>query len=288
MPPALAAALDKARGEQVDALAPTNFAAAVQAQRSSGQRCRSRPQCRTRCARECRKAKRHCAARRLPPRLRGNCSARVIKAREDALTAEAPKFAPEAWHEGRRALPRGDGGEREERHQECAATRGRSRSPAARSRADRDQGRHPQRSARADRAGRRSQGRQARAAQPAGGEALPRRSGTGNPAQSLRRERAAQARRAGSLRSAARDLSRAADRARVAGRGRRPGGHRSADPVVGRAAEADRRRRWSCRRSSTRACRRRCRRSASTRSSRRRKCAASSRSWPIATSRSRR
>ena len=85
---------------------PTSFAAAVQAQRDGGKdaaRGRRRGQ----------------DARASAGRRSGACSARiaaaatarqsldgVIKAREDALAAEAPKLAPRAWHEGRRALPR--------------------------------------------------------------------------------------------------------------------------------------------------------------------------------------
>ncbi len=185
---ALAAALDKARGEQVDALAPTNFAAAVQAHEAAvkdASRGRNADKVRARVQEGEAALRRATTAAAAARQLLGS----VIKAREDALTAEAPKFATRSVAEGSRALPRRDGRERAERHQECAATRGRSGSPAARSGADRDQGRHSRRSARADRAGRRSEGRQARAAQPAGGEALSRRGGAGNPAQSLRRER---------------------------------------------------------------------------------------------------
>lgn len=93
---ALAAALDKARTEQVDALAPTNFAAAVEARDAAVKdagRGRNADKVRARVQEgeaALRRATTSAAAAR---QLLGS----VIKAREDALAAEAPKFASQAW-----------------------------------------------------------------------------------------------------------------------------------------------------------------------------------------------
>jgi outer membrane protein OmpA-like peptidoglycan-associated protein len=93
---ALAAEIDKARSEQVDALAPTNFEAAVEAQQAA-----------VKDAAKGRKADKisakvqegETALRRATTAAAGarQVLGSVIKAREDALTAEAPKFAAQAW-----------------------------------------------------------------------------------------------------------------------------------------------------------------------------------------------
>jgi len=93
---ALAAAIEKARSEQVDALAPTNFAAAVEAQQAA-----------VKDAEKGRKAdKVHAKVQEGEAALSRATTAAagarqllgtVIKAREDALTAEAPKFAGQSW-----------------------------------------------------------------------------------------------------------------------------------------------------------------------------------------------
>jgi OmpA-OmpF porin, OOP family len=93
---ALAAALDKARAEHVDALAPTNFAAAVQAHEAAvkdASRGRNADKVRTRVQEGEAALRRATTAAAAARQLLGS----VIKAREDALTAEAPKFATEAW-----------------------------------------------------------------------------------------------------------------------------------------------------------------------------------------------
>lgn len=93
---ALAAAIDKARSEQVDALAPTSFEAAVEAQQAAAKD-----------AAKGRKADKvgakvqegQAALSRATTAAAGarQLLGSVIKAREDALTAEAPKFAGQSW-----------------------------------------------------------------------------------------------------------------------------------------------------------------------------------------------
>jgi OmpA-OmpF porin, OOP family len=93
---ALAAAIDKARSEQVDALAPNNFAAAVEAQQAA-----------VKDAAKGRKADKvsakiqegEAALSRATTAAAGarQLLGSVIKAREDALVAEAPKFAGQSW-----------------------------------------------------------------------------------------------------------------------------------------------------------------------------------------------
>ena len=236
----------------------------------------------TRCARECRKAKRRLRRATTAAAAARQLLGSVIKAREDALTAEAPKFASQAWQKAA------------ERFRDAMAENEKNDTKNAQRRAAEAEVLLREAELIAIKGGILDEARTliAQADEAKVGKLAPRslqaaKRYLAEAEQEIQRNRydvssAAQARRASSLRSAARDLSRAAHRARVEGRGRRPGGHRGADPVVGRAAEADCRRRWSCRRSSTRACRRRCRRSTSTPGSRHRKCAVSSRSWPIA------
>ncbi len=93
---ALAAALDKARSEQVDVLAPTNFAAAVQAHDAAAKdaaRGRNADRVRARVQEGEAALRRATTAAAAARQLLGS----VIKAREDALTAEAPKYASQAW-----------------------------------------------------------------------------------------------------------------------------------------------------------------------------------------------
>ncbi|MGH8236469.1 MAG: OmpA family protein [Steroidobacteraceae bacterium] len=92
----LSAALDKARGEQIDALAPTNFAAAVGARDAAAKdaaRGRNADKVRARVQEGEAALRRATTAAAAARQLLGS----VIKAREDALTAEAPKFASQAW-----------------------------------------------------------------------------------------------------------------------------------------------------------------------------------------------
>ncbi|HEY7639920.1 MAG TPA: OmpA family protein [Steroidobacteraceae bacterium] len=92
----LAAALDKARSEHVDALSPKNFAAAVEAHDAAvkdAAKGRKDDKVRARVQEGEAALGRANAAAAAARQLLGS----VIKAREDALTAEAPKFAAEAW-----------------------------------------------------------------------------------------------------------------------------------------------------------------------------------------------
>lgn len=92
----LKAALDKARSEQVDTLAPTNFSEAVQAHDAAvkdAARGRAADKVRARVQEGEAALRRATSAAAAARQLLGS----VIKAREDALTAEAPKFAGQAW-----------------------------------------------------------------------------------------------------------------------------------------------------------------------------------------------
>ena len=92
----LAAALEKARAEQVDALAPTHYTEAVQAHEAAAKdaaRGRSAEKVRARAQEGEAALRRATTAAAAARQLLGG----VIKAREDALTAEAPKFASQAW-----------------------------------------------------------------------------------------------------------------------------------------------------------------------------------------------
>ncbi len=92
----LAAALDKARSEQVEALSPTNFAAAVQARDAAVKdagRGRNADKVHARVQEGEAALRRATSAAAAARQLLGS----VIKAREDALAAEAPKFASQAW-----------------------------------------------------------------------------------------------------------------------------------------------------------------------------------------------
>ena len=92
----LKAALDKARTEQVDALAPTSFTEAVEAYDTAVKdagRGRSPDKVRAR-VQEGEAALRRATTAAASAR---QLLSSVIKAREDALTAEAPKFAPQPW-----------------------------------------------------------------------------------------------------------------------------------------------------------------------------------------------
>jgi OmpA-OmpF porin, OOP family len=93
---ALAAALDKARSEKIDALAPTNFAAAVEAQQAAvkdAAKGRNADKVRARVQEGEAALRRATTAAAAARQLLGS----VIKAREDALAAEAPKFAAQSW-----------------------------------------------------------------------------------------------------------------------------------------------------------------------------------------------
>jgi OmpA-OmpF porin, OOP family len=93
---ALAAALDKARAEQVDALAPTSFAAAVEAQQAAvkdAAKGRNADKVRARVQEGEAALRRATTAAAGARQLLGP----VIKAREDALAAEAPKLAAQSW-----------------------------------------------------------------------------------------------------------------------------------------------------------------------------------------------
>ena len=93
---ALKAALEKARSEQVDVLAPTNFAAAVQAHDAAAKdaaRGRNADKVRARVQEGEAALRRATTAAAAARQLLGS----VVKAREDALTAEAPKHASQAW-----------------------------------------------------------------------------------------------------------------------------------------------------------------------------------------------
>jgi outer membrane protein OmpA-like peptidoglycan-associated protein len=93
---ALAAALDKARSEQVDALSPKNFAAAVEAHDAAvkdAARGRKDDKVRARVQEGEAALGRATAAATAARQVLGS----VIKAREDTLSAAAPKFAGEAW-----------------------------------------------------------------------------------------------------------------------------------------------------------------------------------------------
>ena len=93
---ALAAALDKARSEHVDALAPTNFAAAVEAQQAAvkdAAKGRNADKVRARVQEGEAALRRATTAAAAARQLLSS----VIKAREDALAAEAPKFAGQSW-----------------------------------------------------------------------------------------------------------------------------------------------------------------------------------------------
>jgi outer membrane protein OmpA-like peptidoglycan-associated protein len=92
----LGAAIDKARSEQVDALSPKNFAAAVEAHGAAvkdAERGRKEDKVRARVQEGEAALQRANTAAAGARQLLGS----VIKAREDAITAQAPKFASEAW-----------------------------------------------------------------------------------------------------------------------------------------------------------------------------------------------
>lgn len=93
---ALAAAIDKARSEQVDALAPTSFAAAARAYENATKdaaRGRNADKVRTRLQEGETALRRATTAAAAARQLLGS----VIKAREDALAAQAPKYASQPW-----------------------------------------------------------------------------------------------------------------------------------------------------------------------------------------------
>ena len=93
---ALGAAIDKARSEQVDALAPTNFAAAVEAQQAAvkdAAKGRRTDKVSAKVQEGEAALSRATTAAAGARQLLGS----VLKAREDALAAQAPKFAGQSW-----------------------------------------------------------------------------------------------------------------------------------------------------------------------------------------------
>lgn len=93
---ALAAAIERARSEQIDVLAPKGFAEAVAAHDSAAKdaaRGRNAERIRTRIQEGEAALQRATTAASAARRLLGA----AIKAREDAVAAEAPKYAPQAW-----------------------------------------------------------------------------------------------------------------------------------------------------------------------------------------------
>jgi OmpA-OmpF porin, OOP family len=111
---ALSAAIEKARSEQVDVLAPTNFAAAVEAHQNAikdAGRGRSAEKIRVRVQEGDAALQRAATAAESARKLLGT----VIKTREDAVTAQAPKFAPEAWSKAatrfQQAMTENEGGD---------------------------------------------------------------------------------------------------------------------------------------------------------------------------------
>lgn len=93
---ALGAAIDKARSEQVDALAPTNFAAAVEAQQAAvkdAAKGRKTDKVSAKVQEGEAALSRATTAAAGARQLLGS----VLKAREDALAAQAPKFAGQSW-----------------------------------------------------------------------------------------------------------------------------------------------------------------------------------------------
>jgi outer membrane protein OmpA-like peptidoglycan-associated protein len=92
----LAAAIEKARSEHVDVLAPTGFAAAVQAHEAAQKdaaRGRSADKVRSR-VQEGEAALRRATSAAASARTSLDAA---IKAREDAVTAQAPQLAPQSW-----------------------------------------------------------------------------------------------------------------------------------------------------------------------------------------------
>jgi len=93
---ALGAAIDKARSEQGDALAPTNFAAAVEAQQAAvkdAAKGRKTDKVSAKVQEGEAALSRATTAAAGARQLLGS----VLKAREDALAAQAPKFAGQSW-----------------------------------------------------------------------------------------------------------------------------------------------------------------------------------------------
>lgn len=93
---AFSAAIDKARADHVDVLAPKGFAQAVESLQTATKeaaRGRNADKVRTRLQEGATVLKNASAAAASAKQLLGS----VVKAREDAVTAEAPKLAPEPW-----------------------------------------------------------------------------------------------------------------------------------------------------------------------------------------------
>lgn len=124
-PAALLAELEKARAEQVDVLAPNAFQAAVQAQQTAAKdaaRARSPDKVRARVQEgEAALQRARTAATNARQSLAG-----IIKTREDALLADAPKRAPEQWAKAderfRQAMSENERGELREAQKRAAET----------------------------------------------------------------------------------------------------------------------------------------------------------------------
>lgn len=93
---ALAAAVEQGRAEQLDVLAPRTFAAAVQASQNAT-RDAERGRSAERIAARVQEGEAALQKARTAAESAKQTLANVIKTRQDALVAEAPKFAPEAW-----------------------------------------------------------------------------------------------------------------------------------------------------------------------------------------------
>jgi OOP family OmpA-OmpF porin len=93
---ALAAAIEQARAEQLDVLAPRTFAAAVQASQNASREA-ERGRSAERVAARVQEGEAALQKARAVAESAKQTLANVIKTREEALVAEAPKFAAEAW-----------------------------------------------------------------------------------------------------------------------------------------------------------------------------------------------
>jgi OmpA-OmpF porin, OOP family len=110
----LAAAIEKARAEQVDVLAPGSFAEAIEAQQNAAKdvaKGRSAEKVRARVQEGETALQRAVTATESARKLLGT----VVKTREDAVTAQAPKLAPEAWSKAaarfQQAMTQNEGGD---------------------------------------------------------------------------------------------------------------------------------------------------------------------------------
>lgn len=93
---ALAAAVEQGRAEQLDVLAPRTFAAAVQASQNASREA-ERGRSAERIAARVQEGEAALQKARTVAENAKQSLAGVIKTRQDALVADAPKFAPDAW-----------------------------------------------------------------------------------------------------------------------------------------------------------------------------------------------